>query len=80
MQIKAKPICQCCGMPLDDSTKSKENEEYCMWCFQNGEFTYKSMDELIAYCTPIMVSQGFNEEQAREFLKSTLPTLKHWQK
>ena len=30
-------ICQCCGMPLDDSTISKEtdgtfNEEYCKWC------------------------------------------------
>ena len=29
-------ICQCCGMPLDDSTISKEpdgtfNEEYCKW-------------------------------------------------
>lgn len=31
-----KLICQCCGMPLDDSTTSKEidgtfNEEYCKW-------------------------------------------------
>ena len=32
-----KLICQCCGMPLDDSTIGKEtdgsfNEEYCKWC------------------------------------------------
>ena len=32
-------ICQCCGMPLDDSTISKEpsgsfNEEYCKWCYR----------------------------------------------
>ena len=31
-----KLICQCCGMPLDDSSISKENdgtfnEEYCKW-------------------------------------------------
>ncbi|MGM9600850.1 MAG: helix-turn-helix domain-containing protein, partial [Faecousia sp.] len=38
-----KLICQCCGMPLDDSTISKEtdgdfNEEYCKWCYADGEF------------------------------------------
>ena len=30
-------ICQCCGMPLEDSNISREadgglNEEYCKWC------------------------------------------------
>ena len=30
-------ICQCCGMPLDDASLSKEidgafNEDYCKWC------------------------------------------------
>jgi len=37
-------ICHCCGMSLDDSTTSKEtdglfNEEYCKWCYSDGEFT-----------------------------------------
>ena len=37
-------VCHCCGMTLDDSTTSKEtdgifNEEYCKWCYQDGEFT-----------------------------------------
>ncbi|MBQ8144346.1 MAG: helix-turn-helix domain-containing protein [Butyricicoccus sp.] len=37
-------VCHCCGMPLDDSTTSKEidgvfNEEYCKWCYSDGEFT-----------------------------------------
>ena len=37
-------VCQCCGMPLDDSVISKEhegtfNEEYCKWCYADGEFT-----------------------------------------
>lgn len=44
-------ICQCCGMPLDDSSISKEpdgtfNEEYCKWCYTDGEFIYKSIEEL----------------------------------
>lgn len=37
-------VCHCCGMSLDDSTTSKEidgalNEEYCRWCYKDGEFT-----------------------------------------
>ena len=37
-------VCHCCGMTLDDSTTSKKtdgifNEEYCKWCYQDGEFT-----------------------------------------
>ena len=37
-------ICQCCGMPLEDASISKEpdgffNEEYCKWCYADGEYT-----------------------------------------
>lgn len=37
-------VCHCCGMSLDDSTTSKEtdgvfNEEFCRWCYSDGEFT-----------------------------------------
>ena len=41
-------VCQCCGMPLDDSTTSKEpddsfNEDYCKWCYSGGQFKYLSL-------------------------------------
>ena len=37
-------VCQCCGMPLQDESISKEkdglfNEEYCKWCYSDGDFT-----------------------------------------
>ena len=37
-------ICGCCGMPLEDCNISKEtdgnfNEEYCKWCYADGEYT-----------------------------------------
>ena len=37
-------VCHCCGMELDDATTSRErdgnfNEEYCKWCYHEGEFT-----------------------------------------
>ena len=36
--------CRCCGMALEDSVISKEtdgefNEEYCRWCYADGDFT-----------------------------------------
>ena len=36
-----KLICQCCGMPLEASTTSREingdfNEEYCKYCYAEG--------------------------------------------
>ena len=39
-----KLVCQCCGMPLEDCTTSREidgnfNEEYCKWCYSGGEYT-----------------------------------------
>lgn len=37
-------VCKCCGMNLEDCNISKEtngnfNEEYCKWCYTDGNFT-----------------------------------------
>ena len=73
-----KLICQCCGMPLEDATTSKEpdgayNEDYCKWCYADGTYTYSDMDELIDVCVRNMVSENFTEEQARSYMKELLP-------
>ncbi len=78
-------ICQCCGMPLEDKVVGHDgdgflNEDYCMWCYADGNFTYSNMDDLISVCIPHMVSQGFSEEQALAHMKATLPTLEYWKK
>ncbi len=78
-------ICQCCGMPLEDEIISREkdgtlNEEYCKWCYADGNYVYSDMDELIEVCIPHMVKQGFTEEQARGFMKEKLPELNYWKK
>ena len=78
-------ICQCCGMPLDDGTISKEpdgtfNEDYCKWCYMDGEFVYKNLDELIDFLVGHMSSESFPPEQARAYFKEQLPKLKYWSK
>ena len=78
-------ICQCCGMPLDDSTTSKEpdgafNEDYCKWCYTDGEFAYDSLEELMAFLVPHMSNDAWPPEQVRAYLADMLPKLKHWAK
>ena len=79
-----KLICQCCGMPLeDDSIISKDangdfDEDYCKWCYADGEYTYDNMDDLINVCVKHMVSPEFSEEQVRSYMKNVLPTLNYW--
>ncbi len=78
-----KLICQCCGMPLDDSTISKEsdgtfNEEYCKWCYTDGDFIYKDINQLINFLTEHMSNDNFPKEQARAYFEEQIPKLRHW--
>lgn len=78
-------ICQCCGMPLEDSVISKEkdgvfNEEYCKWCYADGEYMYSDMDELIEVCVKNMISEEHSEEEVRSYLKEALPKLDYWKR
>ena len=64
-------ICQCCGMPLEDATLSREpdgslNEDYCKWCYADGEFKYSSKEQLIDFCVAHM--------------EAVVPQLAHWKK
>ena len=76
-------ICQCCGMPLDDTTISREpsgdfNEDYCKWCYTDGKFTYSSKEQLIDFCAEHMATADWPKEKVREYMESLLPTLDHW--
>ena len=80
-----KLICQCCGMPLDDSSISKEidgtfNEEYCKWCYTDGKFVYTNLEKLTDFLVGHMSNENWPPEQARAFFETQLPQLKYWQK
>lgn len=81
-----KLICQCCGMPLDDDGSiSREidgsfNENYCKWCYTGGEFTYKTLEDILNFLTEHMSGENFPPEQAREYFESIIPKLNHWNK
>ena len=76
-------ICQCCGMPMDDSSISREpdgafNEEYCKWCYTDGKFVYTDIGELTDYLVGHLSNDNWPPEQARAFFEDQLPKLNYW--
>lgn len=81
-----KLFCQCCGMPLDDSIISKEsngdfNEDYCKWCYSEGQFAYQSKEVLLTYLVEHMPNpDNLQDEERRIQFDLFLSQLKHWKK
>ena len=80
-----KLICQCCGMPLEDSLLSREpdgsfNEDYCKWCYADGQFAYQDLQTLTDFLVEHMANENWSAEQARAYFEAQLPQLQHWRK
>ncbi len=79
--------CQCCGMPLsDDEMISREkdksfNEDYCKWCYADGNFAYKTKDALLDFLVSHMPNpDNQNESDRRKTFDRQLSQLKHWKR
>lgn len=78
-------VCQCCGMPLsEDDIISREadgsyNEDFCKWCYANGEFAYQSKESLLDFLISHMPNpDGLTDEERRAQFDAYLSGLKHW--
>ncbi|MBR4457825.1 MAG: helix-turn-helix domain-containing protein [Clostridia bacterium] len=78
-------FCQCCGMPLtEDGMISREpdgsfNEDYCRWCYDDGKFTYPTVDSLVDFLMAHMPNPGgAPDEERRATYTGHLSQLKHW--
>lgn len=78
-------VCQCCGMPLNEDglisreTDGSYNEDYCKWCYTDGEFAYKSKDSLLDYLVSHMPNpDNLPDEDRRNQFDAYLTQLKHW--
>ena len=89
MKQSEGPFCQSCSMPMgkpeDFGTDDKglKVNNYCHYCFQNGEFT--NPDVTLGQMTEIVVKAmienvNMPEDQARQITQSFLPTLIRWKK
>ena len=77
--------CQCCGMPLnEDLNISREpngdfNEDYCKWCYTEGDFVYESKDDLLDFLIEHMPNpENLSDSDRRAQYDGWLSELKHW--
>ena len=76
-------VCQCCGMPLEDASLSKEpdgtfNESYCKWCYADGQFAYTNLENLINFLVSHMANEANPPTQMCAYLETLLSTPEHW--
>ena len=72
-------------MPLEDTNISKEpdgffNEEYCKWCYADGNFCYTSLEELTDFLVGHMSNENWPAETARAYFEEHLPKLNYWKR
>lgn len=83
--------CQSCGMPImvpehfGTNKSGNKNEDYCHFCYRNGEFTANiSMDEMIELCAEYVDewntpdNKKLTREEAIELMRKDFPRLKRW--
>ena len=87
MNYENMKFCQSCVMPMSDKDFGNEkdgskSEDYCSYCYQDGEFTTdSSMEEMIDYSAPKAAeATGMSEEAARKMCEDMFPHLKRWMK
>lgn len=79
-------ICQSCSMPIEEDNVKGTNsddslsDEYCIYCYENGEFTEdRTFEEEIEHLIPMYIdNRSISEDEARSILTNTLKDLKRW--
>ena len=78
-------LCQSCGMPITNENQlgtNKDqtiNQDYCKYCYQNGEFIDKvSLEEYIDMCSQYGSQAGMTNDEMKKFCQILFPTLKRW--
>ena len=78
-------ICQSCGMPITSNEQlgtNKDgsiNNDYCKYCYENGEFIDQvTMEEYIEMCSEYGSQAGMTSEEMKEHCAKLFPTLKRW--
>ncbi len=85
----AEKICQSCAMSLTEekyygtNNDGSKNEDYCMFCFKEGDFTYAiTMNEMVDRGIDFLKRFGGlnnkNTEGIREMLNIMYSGLKRW--
>lgn len=79
-------------MPLNEhvlgtNADGSKNDDYCMYCYQNGKFTNDcTMDEMIEFCAQFVdevnknMPKPMTKEEYKDMMRQYFPMLKRWKK
>jgi len=78
-------FCQSCGLPMKKDPQGggtnvdgSKNENYCNYCYQNGEFTFNgTVAEFQEFCRQKMIEDGHNKFMAWIFTRG-MKRLERW--
>ncbi len=81
-------FCQSCAMPMTEelfgtNADGSKNEDYCIYCFKDGEFTSDmTMEEMMNFCIEKMVEvhPEIDKSEASKMMNEVFPQLKRWSK
>lgn len=85
-------FCQSCGMPLTEeflgtNANGSKNEDYCKFCFANGNFAQDcTMDEMIEHCSQFVdevnkhMPKPMTKDEYKQMMRGYFPMLKRWKK
>lgn len=81
-------ICQSCSMPIEDdqvkgtNSDNSLNDEYCIFCYENGEFIEdRTLEEEIEHLIPMYIdNRPISADEARIKIRNILKDLKRWKK
>lgn len=82
------PICQSCAMPMESAEQfgtnadGSRNEDYCVYCMQDGNFTHEqTLEQMVESSIPFVLEDKVfpDAETARAALLELYPKLKRWQ-
>ena len=79
-------------MPLTDevlgtNADGSKNEEYCMYCYNDGKFLQDcTMEEMIEFCSQFVdevnknMPKPMTKDEYKGMMRQFFPTLKRWKK
>ncbi len=81
MDIRQQQVCESCGMPMDNSTVSKFDKRYCIYCQDQTTAALRTYEQVRTGSVGAAVKfMGKTQEEAEHMVNEMLPKLPRWQK
>ena len=83
-------FCQSCGMPLTEevlgtNADGSKNEDYCIYCYKDGDYTSDcTMEQMAEHCSQFVeefnknTGKNFTASEYKQELLKFFPMLKRW--